>query len=204
MWNLLPNGPFNSVYKPSAFTGSVSNATYAYDADGYPWATCSTATNAGSSVAGTPDDSAFTLTTFPTLSKSAFSTIDLSYVISKSGTAPFTSTYVISAGITIQYSTDGGSTWTDVVALGTSYVKGLLSFQLPPPAEDHSDTGIDVAGIASLSKIEGHVIIPSSDLTTGLQDLQIRFVTSTLTSVRAGNPASTLSYQVWNVQAELS
>jgi len=204
MWNLLPNGPSSTTYRPSAYTGTPGNPTLAYDIDTYPWATCSTATNAGSAVAGTPDDTIFTLTTFPTLSKAAFSSVDLYYVFSASGTVPFAATYVITAGFTIQYSTDGGSTWTDTFISGTTYIKGGLPFLLSPPAQDYSDTGIENALFAPSSKLVGHVLIPSGDLTTGLQDLQIRFVTSTLTSVRGGSPASTVSYQVWDVQAEVS
>ena len=114
MWNLICQGTQSTVYRPTASSGTVTDPTKAYDVDTYHWSTSSTQTNTGSAVSGTTDNLSVSFTTFPTLAKTAFSTAILQIVVSATVT-PYNGIslgYIITSGLTTEYSTDGGSTWT--------------------------------------------------------------------------------------------
>ena len=209
MWNLLALGASSVRYKPTASSGTITNPTYAYDADESPWATYANVSYTGSSVAGTPDNNIVDFTTFGTLNKANFSSLTLSYVYDFTITpawASGVSGYVVTANFDILYSTDGGTTWTTGQDFKITYSNNGLYYASLYPATDISATGsgIGTALTSSLVKVESSVILPSSAFSSGLQDLQIRFISSTLESVRAGSPSSTCSYKVWDIRAEVS
>ena len=197
MWNLICQGTQSTVYRPTASSGTVTDPTKAYDVDTYPWSTSSTQTNTGSAVAGTTDNLSVSFTTFPTLAKTAFSTAILQIVVSATVT-PYNGIslgYIITSGLTTEYSTDGGSTWTQLFQAGNALKLSAPPYdriQYPPPAVDIASTGYLDANAVTLSKSSFGVTIPSTAFSVGLQNLQVRFTTSTLKSTRAGNQQSSV------------
>lgn len=204
MWNLISQGTQAATYRPSATTGTITNPTFAYDLEFYPWATKATTSKVGSSVAGTPDTTSYVFHTFPTLAKSAFSLAILRTAIDVSSTTPYvTGSYGISAAVGIYYSVDGGASWLQCGGYNTSVTNGVI--------ETMRDDAYDVSLSAgfymvppSASRSEITASLPSSVFATGLQDLQLKFEVKTLKSSRSGNPASSVSLGIWDIIAEVS
>jgi hypothetical protein len=136
MWNLLALGNSSSLYRPTAYTDVSSKAIgeeYAYDADSYPWATSATLTADSSGTANTPDNFDLIYTTFGTLSKANFSSalVQIALLeVAVTGSPGAYDNHASTAGLTVSYSTDGGSTFTDAAyyicdafdsATGTTY-----------------------------------------------------------------------------------
>lgn len=210
MWNLLALGTSSVQYKPTASSGTITNPTYAYDVDENPWSTYANVSYTGSSVAGTTDNNIVDFTTFGTLAKANFSgvlptvVIDLNlipaYVLGVSG-------YVITSNFVILYSTDAGVSWTVTQDFGITYENNGGTYFSPYPAVDISGSGSGIGMVqgTTLTKTPCSCgLIPSSAFLTGLQDLQIRFISSTLKSTRAGNPSSTCAYKIWDIRADVS
>jgi len=204
MWNLLSLPSQWAFYKPTASTGTITSAGNAYDVDAYPWATKATRLLTGSATPGTPDTDIVIFHTFPTLAKANIGTLSVTSVIDVQNTPDYlvdASGYIITATLEYEYSMDGGSTWSQIYWSVSYYRVADMVFLCNPPASD-----ISVANLASADGTSGLKLgisknLDPSLLTTGLQDLQVRFKVQTLTSVRAGNPQSSLSYGVWDIVA---
>lgn len=206
MWNLQPRGAGSTVYRPTTSSGTATNPGYAYDVDAYPWATKAVKAQSGSAVAGTPDNISIIYSGFATLAKSAFSSINLSIVARPQGVADSEFAYIITCALAISYSTDGGSTWTDISTIGTSYLpEGSANYiTVFMPAQDISGP-IASGGFNSFNEVAVfRKVIPSGAMSVGLQSLQVKITLSTLTSTRAGNPASYVTVDIWDIAAEVS
>jgi len=210
----LPCGGSGSIFvaRPSASSGTITNATNAYDLpssrpDDPPYTTSADrATVTGSAVAGTVDYVTVEYNTFDTRSKTNFSQCQLvvgiskvlsAVAISSAPTSPpgtYTTNYV-RAGLSIDYQVDG-----------TNWIS-LKAYDLASNATNTGEPGPLVSPgtvQTSTTKETLSVTIPSSSFPSNLNSLKIRFVLGTCKNSTVTTYQSSGSYQVWDIRANIS
>lgn len=206
MFNLLSQGITSMTFKSTTASGTMTDPNKAYDVEEYPFSTFGTTGYTGSAVAGTADNNVAIFSGFDTLSKANFSSAILQIYINHNLTSVVqvgSSGWIITAAMKVEYSSDSGSTWKTMLDVGSAYRIGDMIYPTNYPAIDLSVTGLTAAasGVAS-----GYwtIQIPAADFTTGLQNLQVKFTSSTLKSTRTGNPSSSLVYKIYDIRAIVS
>jgi hypothetical protein len=186
------------VARPSASSGTITDPSNAYDLpssrpDDPPYSTSADkAIITGSSLAGTFDTDTVEYNTFPSRSKTTFSSCDIVIGFDVSITQ-IVSPYSVGASLVIQYQVDG-SNWLSLFNSGKPAID-YIEISGGPPAFTRQ--------VAELTKTTRSITIPSSNFPSNLNSLKIRFVASTLTE-STGVYSSTVSYKVWDIRANIS
>jgi len=201
------------VARPSASSGTITNATNAYDLpaglpDDPPYSTSADrATVTGSAVAGTPDYVTVEYNTFPPRSKANFSqcqlAIGLSNILSavaidNAATAPpgtYTTNYV-RAGLAVEYQIDG-TNWVTIKNYDTAA-------NSTNTGESGSFVTPGTVSTATTTKETLSVALPSSSFPSNLNSLKVRFVLGTCKNNVVTSYESSGSYQVWDIRANIS
>lgn len=204
MFTVPPSGSGNIlVARPSASSGTITNAANAYDLpssrpDDPPYSTSADrALVSGSAVAGTPDYVVVEYNTFPSKSKSNFSQCQLSVGVS----AVLTSVAVtdvgnfVTPGFRVDYQIDG-STWVTM----KSYIEANNSSKAGAGPTFPIVGSVDVL---TVTKETLAVTIPASSFPSNLNSLKVRFRLGTCTNNVTGSQSNG-SYQVWDIRANIS
>ena len=209
------------VARPSASSGTITNATNAYDlpssrADDPPYTTSADrATVTGSAVAGTPDYDVVEYNTFPSKSKANFSQCQLVVGISASlssicvssvrtGPTSYNNEYV-TANLTIDYQIDGLS-W---VTIRNFVTYDGFDNNLGSSANSFiaSSSIADTPGAASSSVYTKQTIsalIPASSFPSNLNSLKVRIRLGTCKNNVTTTYQSSGSYNIWDIRANIS
>lgn len=203
------------VARPSASSGTITNAANAYDlpssrADDPPYTTSADrALVTGSTTAGTPEYVTVEYTTFPSKSKTNFSlcslvigvSVVLNYTLLASGVDAVTS------GLDVEYQIDG-TNWIaiknyDRWAIGGkgSYGGASNSVLLPGPYYP-STVGAPYEALNTKETLS--VAIPASSFPSNLNSLKVRFVLGTCKNSTVTTYQSSGSYQIWDIRANIS
>jgi len=210
------------VARPSASTGTITNAGNAYDlpgglSDDPPYTTSADrATVTGSATAGTVDYDVVEFNTFPSRSKANFSVCNLKVGVSTSlsatclslvsGGGNSTNVFVCS-DLTIDYQING-STWVNLKNFQCDY--GFDSGGSMGVAANNSanisDLFIPVGEIVTFAtaKATYSVNIPSASFPSNLNSLKVRFRLGTCKNSVVTTYQSSGSYQIWDIRANIS
>ena len=210
------------VSRPSASSGTITNATNAYDLpaglpDDPPYTTSAdVALVTGSTVAGTPDYATVEYNTFPSRSKANFSVCNLKVGVSTSlsatclslvsGGGNSTNVFVCS-DLTIDYQING-STWVNLKNFQCDYgfdSGGSMGVAANSSASI-SDKFIPVGEIVTFAtaKATYSVNIPSASFPSNLNSLKVRFRLGTCKNSVVTTYQSSGSYNVWDIRANIS
>ena len=205
------NGGILQTARPSAVTGTITNGGNAYDlpgglADDYPYSTSADrALINGSLVAGAADYASTEFNTFDTRAKASFTDCNLSIVYSSSlGFTLLTDRITfVTPSLDIQYQVDG-STW---VTINQDFAPGVLnrvsSLLVPTSVFSVCNLAGDI-GYSIVTKNVLTVKIPSSSFTSDLNNLKVRFYAGTMTNTTNNAHKSTVSYNVWDIRADIT
>ena len=207
MWNLLSNISNGTTTLPSSLTGTfiTSGTINAYDMPGghyddYPYSTAAILSRYGSAVAGVGDISTAVLSGFPSISKANFGLATLQVALSvQPSEYRFDATDVSTAGLKIELSYNGGSTWTEWKVYGI-YKNGVF---YPFTAACYVTLPSDVITRDLLVKTLIQKDISSSLFSTGLSDLQLRFSGSSVTST-SSTGTSSASFVIYDCRVLVS
>ncbi len=212
------------VARPSASSGTITNAANAYDLpssrpDDPPYITSADrATVTGSLVAGTPDFITVEYNTFPSRLKTQFTRAQLVIGISANLTATvlasstnfktgtITTNYVV-PDLTIDYQIDG-TTWINLANIHVFYSLSA-SIDLGVASNDTAinQTFESVVGSTlstDSSKRTYSVDIPATSFPANLNTLKVRFKLGTCTNSVNTSYKSSGSYSVWDIRANIS
>ena len=206
------------VARPSASTGTITNAGNAYDLpagrpDDAPYTTyASKATVTGSAVAGLVDYDTVEYNTFPSRSKTTFTMCELYIGVSSIITcqtlvgADAAQTYV-TAALDVQYQIDG-TNWVSLANYygGTSYLWSLgaaadnvSGWNTFAPALIPGDIVTRTFPTGTLS-----IKLPATSFPSNLNSLKVRFRLGTCKSNINTSYNSSGSYNVWDIRANIS
>ena len=204
---------FIQVARPSASSGTVTNAGNAYDLpaggpDDPPYTTSADrAVVTGSAVAGTPDYVTLEFNTFPSRSKANFSLCQLmiglsnslsSVAVSNTPTVPpgtYTTDFVRS-GLTVEYQIDG-TNWISI----KNYDQAANSVNTGESGPFYTP-GTVVTSVVTKETLS--VLIPASSFPSNLNSLKVRFVLGTCKNNVVTSYESSGSYQGWDIRANIS
>lgn len=207
------------VARPSASSGTITNAGNAYDLpaskpDDYPFTTSADrALVTGSAVAGTVDYVTVEYNTFPTRSKANFTQCSLNIGMSASLVATclsvdsgirIASTFV-SPSLGIEYQVNG-TNWVKIDLL-TCLADGTLSIGTAANETASIITSSTPFGeplTTNYTKIIRSVTIPASSFTSNLNNLKVRFKLGTCTNSLTPAFTSSGSYNIWDIRANIS
>lgn len=229
MFTVCPSGSGGiiQVARPSASSGAITNPTNAYDlpsgrADDPPYSTYATSgTITGSATAGVADFVNLEWNTFPSRSKSNFSTCELvcglvytyyaTQIVNLVGGGHEITNYVIPS-LQVQYQIDG-SNWVTIRDFFTPFDDVNIG-----PAQDNAG-GTDTPVIGYSSSLGSgvgstyywndgvqtlSVKIPASSFPANLDTLKVRFVIGTCTStVGGGSYKSSATVYMYDIRANI-
>ena len=201
------------VARPSASSGTITNATNAYDlpssrADDPPYTTSADrATVTGSFTAGTPDYVTVEYNTFPSKVKTNFSQCDLLIGVSAllTYTALDSSGNAVLSSLDVDYQIDG-TNWINIKSYDTWVISkvtyGAASNTSPLPGPYYPVAGSAVNNVFTKETLS--VTIPSSSFPSNLSSLKVRFVLGTCKNSTVTTYQSSGSYQIWDIRANIS
>lgn len=172
------------VARPSASSGTITNAANAYDlpssrADDPPYTTSADrATVTGSTVAGTPDYTTVEYNTFPSKVKTNFSQCDLLIGVSAllTYTALDSSGNAVLSSLDVDYQIDG-TNWINIKSYDTWVISkvtyGAASNTSPLPGPYYPVAGSAVDNVFTKETLS--VTIPASSFPSNLNSLKVRF-----------------------------
>lgn len=214
------------VARPSASSGTITNATNAYDLpsgldDDPPYTTSADrATVTGSATPGAVDYATVEYNTFPSRSRANFALCSLVIGVSASLDAVATSSAAISGGdggyqnyyvtssLIIEYQVNG-STWVQakqfncVVGNKTVGFTDLGTASNVASARGDEETAGTVRTTAYI-KEKVAVQIPAGSFSTNLNNLKVRFRLATCTNSTTTSYQSAGSYNIWDIRANIS
>ena len=201
------------VARPSASSGTITNATNAYDlpssrADDPPYTTSADrATVTGSFTAGTPDYVTVEYNTFPSKAKTNFSqcnlVIGLSVVLNY--TMLISGVDAVTSGLDVEYQIDG-TNWVTIKnyerwTIGKVILGGASNSQTQP-GPYYVPVGTIFEALNTKETLS--VTIPSSSFPSNLNSLKVRFKLGTCKNSVTTTYQSSGSYQVWDIRANIS
>jgi len=201
------------VARPSASSGTITNATNAYDlpssrADDPPYSTSADrALVTGSAVAGTPDYVTVEYNTFPSKSKANFSLCTLVVGVSAflSHTVLLSGTDAVISSLDVDYQIDG-TNWVNIKRYKTWTIGkstyGAASDSSPLPGPYFPAVG--AADETTFTKETISAVIPASSFPSNLNSLKVRFRMGTCTNSVTTTYKSSASYSVWDIRANIS
>jgi len=223
MWNLIQPPNTNSVYRPSSISGVITNGANAFDVDSYPWATATDiVTWTGSNSVNISDANVVIYSGFPSIAKTAFSFLQLGIVFDYGLFVPFagrdaighpsTPAYYVSANMVIDYSINGGTSWTNTVNLYPTMTANDLSPVFISASNWYKDLyggnfDISLSNATFKNYITNTTVqIPAANLTSNLNDakVRVRVITETNNIGPLGTKISSASYRIWDIQAVVS
>lgn len=208
--------------RPSASSGTITNAANAYDLplgrdDDPPYTTyAAKSTVTGSATPGTVDYDLVEYNTFPSRSKTTFTACSLSIGVTSSLSAMvvsssynfktgFYETNFVTPSLSIEYQIDGSS-WVNISSL---YAYDILSGQSLGDASNLASFNTptlytDGVSIGMTEKVTLTKIIPASSFPSDLNTLKIRFKLGTCTNNSTTSYQSSGSYLIWDIRANIS
>lgn len=211
------------VARPSASSGTITNAANAYDlpsglADDPPYSTSADrATVTGSATPGTVDYASVEFSTFPSRSRTNFASCQVviglsaslnAVAVSSAASLPSYINYYVTSSLFIDYQING-STWIQARALNCQVGNKFVGITDLGAASNSSSARGDeeTPGTIRNTIYTKEMIsfqIPAGSFPSNLNSLKIRFRLGTCTNNSVTSYQSSGSYNVWDIRANIS
>lgn len=222
----IPAGSGSSyllVARPSASSGTITNAGNAYDLpsglpDDFPYSTSADrSTVTGSATPGTVDYATVEFNTFPSRSRSNFASCQVvigvsaslnAVAVSSAAVFPSYLNYYVTSSLFIDYQVNG-STWVNAKSFNCLVGNKVIGItDLGAASNSASARGDEeIPGTIRNTVYDKEKVsfqIPAGAFSSNLNNLKIRFRLGTCTNNSVTTYQSSGSYNVWDIRANLS